>query len=187
MGKTPDIAFDMGGVTNLRVRSDGTAVISFQYQLSGTCLESTSDESCGCTEDSGDEQSLLSSSFSPDRENDWQFPSSDEDETFNALLTSTSAWDEFSVTDDSKTTDYSSSNSFHSHSPSWSKRKVGSLPSNEPDMLGNMAIANVALLRFCARGLASLFLDSQNRVQCVQFETWHHESQILQFIPAIVV
>eukprot|EP01039_Chlorochromonas_danica_P008238 gene8238-9085_t len=184
VGKTPDIAFDVGNVTNLRVRSDGTAVISFQYQLSGTRLETSSDESCGSIEDSGDEQSLLSSSFSPDCEIDCQFPSSDEDETFNALLASAS-WDDFSVTDDSKTTDYSCSNSLHSHSPS--EPKFGSLVCNETDMEGNMAVANVALLRFCGRGLASLFLDSHNRVQCVEFETWHHESQILQFIPAITV
>eukprot|EP01039_Chlorochromonas_danica_P008240 gene8240-9087_t len=159
VGKTPDMAFDVVGVANLRARSDGTAVISFQYQLSGTRLESSSDESCG----SKDEQSLLSLIFSPDCENDCQYPSSDEDETFNAL---------FAVTDDSKATDYS--------------RKFGSLTRNETGMGGNMAIANATFHRYCARGVASLFLDSHSRVQCVQFEMSYHESQTLQYIPTFL-
>eukprot|EP00981_Chlorochromonas_danica_P002216 scaffold437_cov168-Ochromonas_danica.AAC.33 len=129
VGKTPDMAFDVVGVANLRARSDGTAVISFQYQLSGTRLESSSDESCG----SKDEQSLLN---------------------------------------DSKATDYS--------------RKFGSLTRNETGMGGNMAIANATFHRYCARGVASLFLDSHSRVQCVQFEMSYHESQTLQYIPTFL-
>eukprot|EP01039_Chlorochromonas_danica_P011201 gene11202-12490_t len=203
MESSPDLSFEVG-VTNLRVRSDGTGVISFHFTLSGTSDIPVLDPSSamlklGHRDEIGPHGS---SSVSTDIS---CYDSQDDDDVLNFLLEPTV--DELTANDESSTSSRSMSGSSPSsipcsdHSTSSDVSSSDLKISTESVAEFNTAMESLCELRmrgieipstakmfslaYSVNGVASMHLDADSRVYFLHFEMMSHESSVikLRFLP----
>lgn len=198
MESSPDLSFEVG-VTNLRVRSDGTGVISFHFTLSGTSDIPVLDFSSAMLKlgHQDEFEPHGSSSVSTDRS---YYDSQDDDDVLNLLFEPTV--DELTANDESSTSSCSlpaSSPSTipcgdHSTSLGLSSSDMKTI-SDESDADFNTAMESLCELRmrgveipsgaklfsvtYCVNGVASMHLDADNRVYFMHFEMMQHETRVI--------